>query len=143
MSDIFGDYSLFGTSKKKRKPRKSISKKNEVKKDTRRSFNRTQQKQILYQQDNKCARCHEKLDPRSTQFHHSKPWASGGRTKIENGRALCGTCHDIAGHEHRLKNTDETKKPTTIKTKTKKTKKPKSQDVFGFGEFKPPKIKLF
>ena len=72
MSDIFGDYSLFGTSKKQRKPRKSISKKNEAKKDTRRSFNRT-----------------------------------------------------------------------PIKTKTKKTKKPKSQDVFGFGELNHQKLNCF
>jgi len=77
------------------------------KRDTRRSFTSSQKKQILYQQDNKCARCHEKLDPSAIQFDHKKPWSSGGRTITVNGRALCSKCHDIISHEERLKKTDK------------------------------------
>jgi 5-methylcytosine-specific restriction endonuclease McrA len=80
------------------------------KKDTRRSFTDTQKKEILYQQDNKCARCHKKLDPRATQFDHRKPWASGGRTITENGRALCSDCHDIVSHNQRLKRVNKKRK---------------------------------
>jgi nitrate/TMAO reductase-like tetraheme cytochrome c subunit len=75
--------------------------------DSRRSFSPTQKKEILSQQDNKCAKCHEKLDPRATHFHHEKPWASGGRTITENGRALCASCHEITSHEKRLENVDK------------------------------------
>src|SRR3989337_3857429 len=64
------------------------------KKDSRRSFTTTQKKEILYQQDNKCAKCHEKLDPRAMHFHHEKPWGSGGRTITANGRALDAKCHE-------------------------------------------------
>lgn len=82
----------------------------EKKRDTQRAFNRTQQKEILYQQDNKCARCHKKLDPRSIEFDHMKPWASGGRTITQNGRALCGECHNIITHETKLKTSDKKKR---------------------------------
>ena len=77
------------------------------KKDSRRSFTSTQKKEILYQQDNKCARCHEKLDPRTIHFHHKKPWSSGGRTITTNGRALCANCHEIVSHEDILKGVDK------------------------------------
>lgn len=85
----------------------------ETRKDSRRSFSPTQQKAILHQQDNKCAICHEKLDPRATEFDHRKPWTSGGRTIKENGRALCANCHKIATHETRLKRIDKKRKPRT------------------------------
>lgn len=86
------------------------------KRDSRRSFTSTQKKEILYQQDNKCAKCHKKLDPRAIQFDHRKPWASGGRTITRNGRALCGKCHDIITHNQRLKKTDKRrkKKPSSV-----------------------------
>ena len=63
------------------------------KRDRRRSFTKTQKNEILFQQDGKCAVCHNKLDPRATEFDHKKPWASGGRTLTVNGRALCANCH--------------------------------------------------
>jgi nitrate/TMAO reductase-like tetraheme cytochrome c subunit len=86
----------------------------ETKKDTRRSFTSTQKKEILYQQDNKCARCHKKLDPRATHFHHAKPWASGGRTIVVNGRALCADCHEIISHKERLRQVDKKRKPRNV-----------------------------
>jgi len=82
----------------------------QTRKDSRRSFSPTQKKEILYQQDSKCARCHKKLDPRATHFHHEKPWASGGRTKVVNGRALCADCHEIISHKDRLKRVDKGRK---------------------------------
>lgn len=84
------------------------------KKDARRLFTQTQKNEILYQQDNKCAssECHhKKLDPRTIEFDHKKPWASGGRTIKENGRALCGNCHKIITHKQRLKKIDKKRKP--------------------------------
>jgi 5-methylcytosine-specific restriction endonuclease McrA len=80
------------------------------KRDSRRAFGQNQKKQILYQQDNKCAKCHEKLDPRTIHFHHIKPWASGGRTITQNGAALCPKCHEILSHQERLKQTDKKRK---------------------------------
>lgn len=80
------------------------------KRDSRRSFTSTQKKQILYQQDNKCAKCHKKLDPRAIHFHHQKPWSSGGRTITANGRALCPGCHEILSHKERLKKVDKRRK---------------------------------
>ncbi|PVX23382.1 MAG: hypothetical protein CW691_10760 [Candidatus Bathyarchaeum sp.] len=84
--------------------------------DARRAFTATQRKEILYQQSNKCAKCHEKLDPRATQFDHKKSWASGGRTITQNGRALCSTCHDVVTHNKRLKTINKPRKSrgTTI-----------------------------
>lgn len=83
----------------------------ETRKDSRRSFVSTQRKRILYQQDSKCARCHKKLDPRATHFHHAKPWSSGGRTIVENGRAVCANCHEIISQEETLKRVDKKRKP--------------------------------
>lgn len=102
----------------------------ETKRDPRRTFTQTQKKEILYQQDNKCARAechHKKLDPRDIEFHHKKPWASGGKTVTVNGRALCGSCHKIVTHELKLKEVDKKRKP--------------KQDNHPFGQniFKPPK----
>lgn len=77
------------------------------KRDIRRAFSSTQKKEILYQQDNKCARCHKNLDPRAIHFDHKKPWASGGRTITTNGRALCANCHEIISHKERLKKVDK------------------------------------
>lgn len=76
------------------------------KRDSRRTFTATQKKEILYQQNGKCADAHcghKILDPRAIHFHHGKAWAYGGRTIVANGRALCPECHEIATHEERLK----------------------------------------
>lgn len=86
----------------------------QTRKDTRRSFSSTQRKEILHQQDNKCAKCHEKLDPRAIHFHHIKPWSSGGRTMTQNEAALCPKCHEILTHKERLKRVDKKRKPRGI-----------------------------
>lgn len=70
--------------------------------DPKRRFTQTQKKQILFQQNNLCARCHDPLDPRAIEYHHKKPWAEGGRTISTNGMAVCPKCHAIITHEHSL-----------------------------------------
>ena len=98
---------LLKSSKITKKKIKEISKKEPTKdRDANRAFNRTQKNEILFQQDNKCAECHGKLDPRATEFDHEKPWASGGRTITVNGRALHADCHKIITHRHRLEKVD-------------------------------------
>lgn len=78
--------------------------------DKKRSFSQTDKKEILYQQNGKCAICHKKLDPRDIEYDHKKPWCDKGRTKVKNGRAVCGSCHNIRTHKDRLKKVDG-KKP--------------------------------
>jgi DNA-directed RNA polymerase subunit RPC12/RpoP len=77
--------------------------------DSRRSFSSTQKKQILAQQDYKCARCHKKLGV-AYHFHHAKSWSSGGKTTVKNGRALCANCHEEITHKERLEKTDKRRK---------------------------------
>ena len=101
--------SIFG--KPLKLPKNPLGLPTQKKKDIRRAFTKTQQNEILYQQDGKCAKCHEKLDPRATEFDHKKPWASGGRTIKTNGRALCANCHRKITHETRLKRVDKKRKP--------------------------------
>jgi len=104
------------------------SRQRENKRDGRRKFTQTQRKEILYQQNNKCSRCHKMLDPRDIHYHHEKPWASGGRTITTNGRALCGSCHNIIGHEANLK-------------KVNKKRPERSTNYFGSSVYKPQKFK--
>jgi len=91
---------VFGKEKKKKFP----------KRDSRRAFTQTQKKEIRSKQNNKCAKCHKKLDPRAIHFHHKKPWSSGGKTTVANGKAVCGTCHEILSHKERLKKVDKKRK---------------------------------
>lgn len=99
--------------------------------DKRRYFNKTEKKEILYQQDSKCANCHERLDPRAIHFHHEKAWADGGRSIAVNGRAVCPTCHEILEHKQRLKKSEEKaereEEPDNIIDKMAKSQ----EDLFG------------
>lgn len=111
----------------------------EERRDGRRAFNQTQRKEILYQQDNKCARseCHKKLDPRDIRYHHEKPWASGGRTITINGRAVCGSCHNILHHKMNLKKSDKKRKPN-------KNNNPLGiPSSYNLPKFKPQKLDFF
>jgi 5-methylcytosine-specific restriction endonuclease McrA len=92
--------------------------------DTRRTFNKTQQDKIVAVQKNKCAGCGEILDRRATRFHHKKAWAEKGRTTVENGVALCSKCHDIVTSEERLKKVDK-KRPKRQSADPFKIKTPK------------------
>lgn len=77
--------------------------------DKRRTFTATQKKEILYQQDNKCAICHTKLDPRAIDFDHIKEWSATGKTTIKNCAALCPTCHRVKTHNSLVKKADKLK----------------------------------
>lgn len=79
-------------------------------KDTRRAFTATQKKEILAQQDFKCAHCHKKLGV-AYHFHHAKAWASGGKTTVKNGKVMCPTCHEEITHKERLRNVDKKREP--------------------------------
>jgi len=106
----------------------STSSKKNTERDSRRAFIPTQKNEIRYQQNEKCAECHDKLDSRDIEFDHKKAWASGGRTKTVNGRAVCGSCHNKITHKQNLKKADK-----KIKSKT--------NDILGVGDFKLPKFK--
>jgi 5-methylcytosine-specific restriction endonuclease McrA len=82
----------------------------ESKRDSRRSFTRTQKNEIWAQQDGKCAICHKKLDPRTVQYDHGRAWSAGGTTTVKNGRALCSNCHSLKSHKDRLKKVEKTKR---------------------------------
>lgn len=90
--------------------------------DSRRTFSPTQRNEILHQQNNRCANCQKQLDPRDTHFDHKKPWADRGRTIIANGRALCGSCHNIITHEERLRRVDVKREPKTERTEDVRTR---------------------
>ena len=70
--------------------------------DNRRHFSKSQQKEILYQQNSCCAECGNTLDLRATHFDHIVPWARGGETIVSNGQALCSNCHSIKDHKESL-----------------------------------------
>lgn len=122
-------YDLMGAGTTKIKPLKITSvsypyasgyEKSEGTRDSRRIFASRQKNEILAQQNNKCAVCHNPLDPRTKQFDHKKPWADRGKTIVQNGRALCPNCHSLETHKHGLKKTD-------------KKRRPKDQNLFGGG----------
>ncbi len=100
--------------------------------DTRRSFTAAQKKEILYQQNGKCAICQEKLDPRDIEYDHKKAWADRGRTIVVNGRAVCGSCHNIITHKQRLNKTEKTPKNPA--------KKATNPFDFTIPAYKPPKM---
>lgn len=79
--------------------------------DSRRSFGEVQKNKILARQHYKCAKCGKKLNPQAKHIHHIKPWSEGGKTTVENGRALCPTCHSIETQEEILKRVDKKRKP--------------------------------
>jgi predicted restriction endonuclease len=85
--------------------------------DKRRAFTQTQKNEILHQQDNKCAICHKKLDPRAIEFDHRKEWSASGKTIIRNGAALCPTCHRIKTHNSRVKKIDKPQKERKLASK--------------------------
>lgn len=73
--------------------------------DKQRAFTKTQQKEILTQQNNLCAGeyCkHKPLDLRIVQYHHVEGWAARGKTKVQNGIAVCPNCHALIHYYEKL-----------------------------------------
>jgi nitrate/TMAO reductase-like tetraheme cytochrome c subunit len=109
---------------------------NNSRRDKKRAFTQTQKKEILYAQNNKCAICHKSLDPRDIEYDHKTPWADKGHTKVKNGRAVCGSCHNIKTHKDKLKKVEGKKsnKKTSVnpfEVKIPVLKMPKSKGGFG------------
>ncbi len=66
--------------------------------DTKRVFTKEQKQQVCAMQDNKCACCHDELDPDNTSSYdgdHIIPHSEGGLTEISNCEVLCESCHQI------------------------------------------------
>ena len=84
------------------------------------------------------------------QVGHNKAVAKGGKDNISNLRPICGSCNrgmktmSIEQYKKKYfgkKSVTKSAKNSSKKRVSKRTSK--SKDVFGFGDFKPPKIKLF
>jgi len=73
-----------------------------TRRDGRRHFSKSQQKEILHQQGYRCAECGADLDLRATHFDHITPWAQKGPTVVSNGQALCSNCHSIKNHHENM-----------------------------------------
>ena len=102
---------------------------NEKNRDERRSFNRTQQSKIWEKQHGKCAKCKKSLKPSSTHYDHIKPWEKGGKTVVENGQAICASCHSEKTRDDRLKTVDK--------------KRRGKREEYNLLDIKPIKIKPF
>lgn len=109
------DYNIWGEPTKK------------AGRDSRRTFTRTQKNEIWAQQNGKCAKCKNQLDPRATEYDHKKGWADKGQTVTVNGQALCANCHKKKTHKDRLKKIEN------------KGKKKESGGIFGRSIFDSPK----
>jgi DNA-directed RNA polymerase subunit RPC12/RpoP len=103
------------------------------KRDSKRSFTKSQQKVIFDRQDGYCARCGKKLKLSSTHYHHKKAWSKNGETNVKNGIAVCANCHA----EIHIKETVD-----DLEKKPKKSKK-NTYDPFDLGlpTVKAPKTK--
>ena len=84
-------------------------------KDSRRSFTKTQKNEIWERQNGRCAKCPKKLDTRTVEYDHIKPWADKGKTILENGEALCANCHKLKSHSDKLKKFNKKKKQSAEK----------------------------
>ena len=59
----------------------------------KRLFTRTQKRAILERQGGSCAGCGLTLKRFFWDGDHKTRWIDGGKTELENGQALCKTCH--------------------------------------------------
>ena len=64
-------------------------------KDIKRKPKKDEQREILMNQDHKCAICKVYIDDTHImiEYDHIKEWCNGGETTINNLRALCRNCH--------------------------------------------------
>jgi 5-methylcytosine-specific restriction endonuclease McrA len=59
-----------------------------VKLDPRRTFNESERRSILAASGGLCQLCQTALDPDDAEIDHIVPWIRGGKTTVENGRAV-------------------------------------------------------
>ncbi len=67
--------------------------------DLRRHFGKSQRKELFEKANGRCEDCQDVLRP-GWQADHIKPWSHGGRTTLENGRALCPYCNLARSDKH-------------------------------------------
>lgn len=60
--------------------------------DPRRLFTDAQARQIAARQNGRCWNCHELLQT-GYHVHHVIEWTAGGTTEVDNGIAVCTSCH--------------------------------------------------
>lgn len=66
-------------------------------KDTKRMFD-SSQRIVIYRKNNGiCQKCGKKCDWNDYEADHIIPWNRGGKTEIENGQVLCGSCNASKG----------------------------------------------
>jgi len=66
--------------------------------DNKRVFTQKQKQEVCALQNNKCACCHDELDPDNTSSYegdHIIPHSEGGLTEIANCEVLCEGCHQM------------------------------------------------
>ncbi len=83
------------------------------KRDSRRSFTKSQQKKIFDRQKGRCALCGERLELSSTHYHHKVPWSEGGKTTVKNGIAVCAKCHAKLHIDENVRKIEKKAKKTT------------------------------
>lgn len=98
----------------------------------------------------KCYVCKRPITHDYFEVGHNKAVSKGGKDNITNLRPICSNCNRAMGtmaiEQYKAKYFGKVEKPKSTKkasTGAKPKRKSKSNDVFGFGDFKPPKIKLF
>ena len=66
-------------------------------KDTKRLFD-SSQRIVIYRKNNGiCQKCGKKCDWNDYEADHIISWNRGGKTEIENGQVLCGSCNSSKG----------------------------------------------
>ncbi len=96
----------------------------------------------------KCYVCKRPITHDHFEVGHNKAVAKGGKDNITNLRPICSNCNRAMGtmsiEQYKKKYFGKETKSTAKPPKKAKPKiKSKSNDPFGFGEIKIPKIKLF
>lgn len=69
-----------------------------IENDPKRIFSLTQKQQIFVNAKGTCQRCGCELSDNDWEAHHKVSHSKGGQTKVDNGEALCISCHKF---EHR------------------------------------------
>ena len=138
-----GDFNIWGPSSKKKSSNFNLglkapkaksfnlglgTQKKEIKRDSRRTFIITQQKELKDRQNNRCNLCGTELSDDNVDYDHIIPWEDGGKTTLANGQAICLKCHRKKTRKDKLKKVDK-----------KRVKKENTNSFGGLSFGLPPK----